>query len=148
MVGALLSPGCGGSGTSPDPVAPVRVAVQPAPLPISGPDVAGFSLWLENTTLSVVDLTFPTSCQVLPYFVDARTGQAVTPRGGGTACLTVISRLSLQPHMSVVQIVAVKSGDAPTSGYVVLPAGDYRIYAQLEDQVYRVKSEERAFSVR
>ena len=91
-------------------------------------------------------LTFPGSCRLLPYFAD-RSGRAVTPVGGGFACLTVITELTLNPGMSLVEPFTVKAGAVPEAGMVVLPPGDYTIRGRLEDTVYRVESAPVSFSV-
>jgi hypothetical protein len=110
--------------------------------------MAMFSARVENVGVTTTELTFPSSSQVLPYFLDLRTGQQVTPRGGGFACLTVITRVSLRPGEWLPQSFTVKSGDAPVPGSIVLPPGDYQIYARLEDSTYRVSSAPLAFSLR
>jgi hypothetical protein len=99
-------------------------------------------------TSGPVDLTFPSSCQLLPYFIDRRTRQPVTPVGGGFACATVIGHLTIQPTFTVSQVFMVKGGTAPEPNVIVLPPGDYAIYARLEDQTYRVKSPELTLTLR
>ena len=142
----ILLAGCGGP-TSPDPAAPVRVTVQPTQTFAGGPDRATFTLRAENTSSAVVDLTFPSSCQLLPYFVDRRTNQPVTPRGGGFACLTVITSRQLTSGESFGDVVSIKSGAAPEPGFVVLPPGQYAIYARLEDGTYRTQSDRLSFTL-
>jgi hypothetical protein len=146
LVAALLT-GCSGSATTPSAPAPVNVTVQTLPSP-GGPDTALFAMTVKNISGSAVDLMFPSSCQILPHFLDRRTGQEVTPRGGGTACLTVVTHLSLVVGESFTQPVTVAAGDAPIANRVVLPAGDYMIYARLEDSMYQLKSDQVQFSVR
>ena len=110
--------------------------------------MATFSARVENVSMTTTELTFPSSCQVLPYFLDVRTGQQVIPRGGGFACLTVITRVSLRPGEWLPQSITVRSGDAPVPGDIVLPPGDYQVYARLEDSTYRLSSAPLAFSLR
>jgi hypothetical protein len=148
LAAAVLAAAACGSMTSPTTAAPVRVTVQPTPTLAGSANTATFTLRVENITPSVVDLTFPSSCQVLPYFVDRRTGEAVTPRGGGFACSTVITRQSLKAGESFSQVVTVVGGDAPVANWIVLPPGDYGIYARLEDSTYQVKSDPVQFSVK
>jgi hypothetical protein len=126
----------------------LRVTVQPTPTLVGGPDTATFTLKVENTGATVVDLTFPSSCQVLPYFVDRATGQPVTPVGGGFVCLTVITSQRLRTGQSFSQVFTVKAGSVPLPQAIVLPPGDYAIYARLEDSTHRVQSDHLAFSVR
>jgi hypothetical protein len=148
-VGALvLSAACGGGATTPSPALPLRVTIQPTPTLAPSPDMATFSARVENVGTATTDLTFPSSCQVLPYFLDAKTGQKVTPRGGGFACLTVITRVSLRPGEWLPQSITVKSGDAPVPGSIVLPPGEYQVYARLEDSTYRLSSTPLTFSLR
>ena len=147
LLGAMLA-GCGGSPTSPSDNSPVRVSIMPLPTFPGNPNGAAFTAMVQNVTSSAVDLTFPSSCQLLPYFVDRRTGQAVTPVGGGFACLTVIGRLTLQPSMSMAQVFMVKGGSAPEPNLIVLPPGDYAIYARLEDQQYRSQSAQFVFTLK
>ena len=148
LVGALLAAGCSATVTSPSPTpaAPVRVSVVQNPTFAGG--MAVFTLRVENISQSVVDLTFPSSCQVLPYFTDRATGRAVTPLGGGFACLTVMTRQTLGPGESFFRTHSVKSGTAHESDVIVLPPGDYTIRARLEDTVYKLNSEPVVFTVR
>jgi Intracellular proteinase inhibitor len=146
-VAVFTATGCG-SMTAPSSAAPVRVTVQATPTFAGGPETATFTLRVENISSSVVDLTFPSSCQVLPYFVDRRTGQAITPRGGGFACATVITRQTLNAGESFSQVITVSAGDTPVAGRIVLPSGDYSIYARLEDSTYRIMSDQVPFSVK
>lgn len=148
IAGTVLSAGCSATVTSPSPAVPIRVTVAPTPTLVGGPDSATFTLRAENIGSSVVDLTFPSSCQILPYFVDRITGQPVTPRGGGFACLTVITRQSLRAGESFANVAIIKAGDVPASPYIVLPPGTYAMYARLEDDTYRVRSDDVVFSVR
>ena len=141
-----LAAGCGGP-TMPDRPAPVSVSVQPAQVFAGGPNRATFTLRVANTSSTAVDLTFPSSCQVLSYFIDMRTSRPVTPLGGGFACLTVITSRQLTSGESFADVVSIKSGAAPESGFVVLPPGTYAIYARLEDQTYRAQSDRLMFTL-
>src|SRR5688572_28255208 len=90
LAGALAVAGCSASLTGPGPGSgtPLRLTVSQNPTFAGG--MAVFSVSVENISGSVVNLTFPSSCQVLPYFSDP-AGRAVTPVGGGFACLTIIT---------------------------------------------------------
>jgi hypothetical protein len=143
----VAAAGCGAM-TSPSPNAPVRVTVQPTEALVGGSDTATFTLRVENITRSVVDLTFPSGCQVLPYFVDRGTGQAVTPRGGGFACAAVITHQTLEPGGSFTSVVTVAAGNEPVAGRIVLPPGTYGIYARLQDSTYQLTSDQVQFSVK
>lgn len=143
----VLAAGCSATVTSPSPQTPIRVTVQATPT-FAGIDGVMFTLRVENIGTTVVDLTFPSSCQVLPYFVDRATGQPVTPVGGGFVCLTVITNQTLRPGQSFSQAYTVRAGSVPLPQAIVLPPGDYNIYARLEDSTLRVASDPLAFSVR
>lgn len=145
LAGGLLG-GCGGSPTSPSD-APVRVTIMPLPTPFGNPGTASFAVTIENLTSSQANMTFPTSCQVLPHFLNRASGREVTPVGGGLACATVVSQLSLQPGLSVSQVFFVKGGTAPESNVIVVPPGDYFLYATLEDTAYKVKSPQLSLTV-
>jgi hypothetical protein len=142
---ALLAGGCSDPATSPTPTAPVRVTVQQNPTFAGG--MAVFSLKVENVGQSVVDLTFPSSCQVLPYFFERSSGREVTPAGGGFVCLTVITRRTLGAGEWFLQTYTVNPGTAPEAQYIVLPPGEYTIRARLEDTVYRLNSDPLVFTV-
>lgn len=146
LVAAMLTPACSATvtGPSPDPVGPLRVTVSQNPTFVGG--MAVFSIRVDNISNSVLNLTFPSSCQVLPYFSD-RAGRAVTPVGGGFACLTVITQQSLQPGAFFSQSFSVKPGTTPDAAFIVLPAGDYTIRGRLEDTVYKRESDPLAFAL-
>jgi len=140
----LAAFGCGGSPTSPSP-APLRLTVVQNPTFTA--DSLSFTLALENISQAAVDLTFPSSCDVLPYFAD-RNGRDVTPAAGGFACLTVITRRKLQPGETVLRAITVKGGTAPDGQLIVLPAGDYVVYARLLDSEFKLQSARVPFSLR
>ena len=141
---ALLAAGCGGSATAPTPARPLRVSVSQLPTLAGG--TAVFAIRVENISDSVVNLTFPSSCEVLPYFTD-RAGRAVTPVGGGFACLTVITQLSLSPSASFIRPFTVKPGSTPEAQFVVLPPGEYTIRGRLEDTSYKLESDPLPFTL-
>jgi hypothetical protein len=143
---ALLAGGCSSSATSPTPTpnGPLRVSISALPTFVGG--ASFFAIRLENISASPVNLTFPSSCRLLPYFTD-RAGRAVTPVGGGFACLTVITQLTLNPGVAVIEPYTVKGGTSPESQYVVLPPGEYTIRGRLEDTVYKLESDPLAFTL-
>ena len=146
LAGTLLLGGCSGTSASPSPApdAPVRVTVSQNPTFAAG--LAVFSVRLDNVSGSPVNLTFPSSCKVLPYFTD-RTGRPVTPAGGGFACLTVITQLTLSPGVAYFESFSVKPGTSPDGQFIVLPAGEYRIRGRLEDNTYKVESDPLGFTL-
>jgi hypothetical protein len=145
--GALLAGGCGGSVTSPTPARPLRFTVEQTPTFVGTENFATFTVRVENISQAVVDLTFPSSCRILPQF-ETRNGQPVTPLGGGFACATVITNHPLRAGEGFAQVITVKAGTAPEAQAIVLPPGDYRLVARLDDTVYRLNSEPLPFSVR
>jgi hypothetical protein len=138
----LLSAACSAA-TSPSSA--LRVSVTPAGL---FPVGVAFTMRVENTGSKGVDLTFASSCQLLPSFIDQRTSAEVTPVGGGVACLTVITHQSLRPGESFSETVMVQVGTAASPPSVVLPPGDYAISARLMDTDFKLKSEPVTFSLR
>jgi hypothetical protein len=141
--------GCGGSSPSaPSTPVPLRVTVQVNPTLVGDPSAANFSIRAENISQDVLDLTFPSGCQILPHFVERASRRPVTPVGGGFACVTMITRATLRPGESIARTVLVKSGTTPDPQYVVLPPGDYAVYARLEDQSYRLESAQLPFTIR
>ncbi len=150
LAGALLTGGCGGGsgGTAPTPQTPLRITVQALSFVVDGNLVATFLARLENIGTGAVDLTFPSSCQILPHFENPG-GQTVTPIGGGLACATVVTSQRLGPGQSISQPFSVRAaGSSADPSSLVLPAGDYRFVARLDDTVYRVSSDPLAFTVR
>ena len=132
------------TGPTPGPAGPLRVSVGQNPTFAGG--MAVFSIRVDNISTSVVNLTFPSSCQVLPYFSD-RAGRPVTPVGGGFACLTLITQQSLQPGAFFSRAFNVKPGTSADGPFVVLPPGEYTIRGRLEDTVYRLESDPVAFTL-
>jgi hypothetical protein len=146
LAAAALASGCSGSGTAPTPGGPLRFTLQQAPT-FAGIDGVLFTARLENVSQNVIDLTFPSSCQFRLQFAD-RSGQSVTPVGGGLACATVITHQTLGPAQSFAQAFTVRAGTAPASGAIVLPAGDYTVLARLDDTTHRLTSDPLPFVVR
>jgi|SRR5215510_13609405 len=150
LLAALIS-ACSGSTTSPSTPppapAPVTVGIEPLVAP-NGSDTKSFGMVVRNVSQSPVDLTFPSSCQLVAHIVDRASGREVTPLGGGQACAAVITHLSLPVSTSFVLVTIVKSGDAPAPTLIVVPPGDYMIYTSLEDDKYQLKSDRLSFTVR
>ena len=145
VAGVVLAGACSTKVTGPGPGgAPVKVTVSQNPTFVGG--MAVFSVQVENISDSVVNLTFPSSCQILPYFTD-RAGRVVTPVGGGFACLTVITQQTLRPGASFSRSFTIKPGTTPDMQAIVLPAGDYVIRGRLEDTVYKLESDPLMFTL-
>lgn len=146
LAAVALAAGCSANVTAPTPPGPLRFTLQQAPT-FAGIDGALFTARVENVSQNVIDLTFPSSCQFRLQFLD-RSGQPVTPVGGGVACATVITNQTLRPAQSFGQAFTVKAGTAPAPDATVLPAGDYTIVARLDDTTYRLTSDPLAFTLR
>jgi len=148
LVAVLLTAGCGSTATSPTPQGPLRLtAIQLPTFVVDGEPLTGFAVQVENIGQNAVDLTFPSSCSIVPAF-QTRTGQPVTPVGGGWACATVITNVTLRPGHSLSQLFTVTRGDAPQGQSIVLLSGDYTFVARLDDTVYRLTSDPLPFSLR
>ena len=143
-VAALAGAGCGSTPTSPSNGV-VRLTMSQNPT--FSPDSLVFSMRLDNISQGPVDLTFPSGCDMLPMFTDS-SGREVTPAGGGFACTAVVTRVTLQPGMSVIRPVTVKAGAAPEGSFVVLPAGSYRAAARLMDSTFKMQSDPVPFTLR
>src|SRR3954471_13398546 len=83
----LAAAACGSTPTSPSG-RPLRLTVTQNPTFTA--DSLVFTMRLDNISQTAVDLTFPSSCDVLPFFTDV-AGRPVSPVGGGSACLTVLT---------------------------------------------------------
>lgn len=143
---AALAAGCSGTVTAPTPGGPLRFTLQQAPT-FAGIDGVLLTARVENVSQNVIDLTFPSSCQFRLQF-SGRSGQPVTPVGGGVACATVITRQTLGPAQSFGQAFTVRAAAVPASDAIVLPAGDYTVAARLDDSTYQLTSDPLAVSVR
>jgi hypothetical protein len=144
LLAAFAAAGCGSAHTSPSP-APLRLTVVQNPT-VSG-DSLSFTILLENIGRTAVDLTFPSSCDMLPYFTDGG-GREITPAGGGWACLTVITSQHLEPGERLMHSFMVTAKTAPDGQMIVLPPGTYAVHARLLDFEYKLRSDAWPFSLR
>jgi hypothetical protein len=139
--------GCG-SPSAPSDQAPLRLTVEPLQTLTGSASTAEFALKLQNTGSMPIAITFPSSCQVMPYVVERGSGRIVAPEGGGWACLAVITNLTLGPGETHTDTAHVMAGTNQQSPFMVVPAGNYAIYARLEDSTFKLQSESVLFSVR
>ena len=102
---------------------------------------------LRNVSRESVTLSFPDSCQVVPYITTARVDDVVYPSGGAWGCLTVITQLVLSPGAEHVTEVLVRGGAQPMNPAVPLVRGEYRAYARLEHPSFPLRSVTIAFRV-
>jgi hypothetical protein len=101
---------------------------------------------LENRDSADLKLTFPSSCSILPYI--ARGDAVIYPSGGGWACLTVITTLTVPARGSVTRDVIVRAAATATPPIVPLGPGDYTAYAKLDSTDFHLTSPPVSFSVR
>jgi hypothetical protein len=148
LIGAVALAACGAAPSAPSPQGPLRLTVEPLQTLIGFPSTAAFALKLKNTGSTPVEIMFPSSCQVMPYVVERSTGRIVGPSGGGWVCATVITRLTLAAGETHTDTAHVMAGTDQRSPFIVVPAGDYAIYARLEDSTFKLQSESVPFSVR
>ena len=140
----LAAAACGSTATSPSD-GTLRVTVTQNPTFTA--DSLSFTMQVENISRNVVDLTFPSSCEVLPFFTD-RAGREIVPVGGGLVCATVITRRSLAAGEKLNRSVDVKAGTAADGVFAVFPPGDYNLSARLMDTRFKLQSAPMPFSVR
>ncbi len=145
---AVALAACGASPSAPSEQGPLRLTVEPLQTLAGSSSTAEFALKLRNTGTTPVSLTFPSSCQVMPYVVERSTGRIVGPSGGGWVCATVMTSLTVGAGETHTETAHVKTGTDTLSPFIVVPAGDYAIYARLEDTMFKLQSESLPFSVR
>lgn len=104
---------------------------------------------IRNTSTERAALTFPSSCQVLPY-IETASGARTYPAGGDWGCYAAITQLDLAAGEARTISVEVHGGapqPAVTTG-VPLQPGRYRAYARLgQDPGVRGQSNVVEFSV-
>jgi hypothetical protein len=128
----IAATACGG-----DPAGPASARGLTLEVAVSSPsiefgEVDTITATLTNTTSSRIDLTFPSSCQIIPY-VTNMLGTIVAPPGGSRPCLTVIGSRTLEPHeVQMTRFLWLGAADftGSTRGGR-LPGGVYRVYATL-----------------
>jgi hypothetical protein len=133
---ALAGAGCGAAPTSPSGE---RLRLTVTQNPTFTADSLSFTMRLQNISGTAVDLTFPSSCDVLPFFTDG-AGRPVSPAGGGYICATVVTRGHLVPGESLLRSIMVKAGTNAEAQMVVLPAGTYFLSARLMDSEFKLQS--------
>jgi hypothetical protein len=147
VAGAVLFAACGAAPSAPSPQGALRLTVEPLQTLSGSASTAEFALKLQNTSGEPIVVTFPSSCQVMPY-VERATGRIASPSGGAWVCLTVITSLALARGETHTEAAHVLAADGPRSPYITVPPGDYAIYAKLEDFTFKLQSASVPFSVR
>jgi hypothetical protein len=143
LTGSVLA--CGDTPSAPSPATAVRLLAQISPSTIARGESATISFRLENVSSNDVELTFPSSCQILPYISLRDT---VTYPSGGWGCATVITKLALPAGGSVTRDVPVRAADAAAYPVVALAPGEYVAYATIDAYSYPMTSPMIPFTVR
>jgi hypothetical protein len=143
LTGSVLA--CGDTPSAPSPATAVRLLAQISPSTIARGESATISFRLENVSSNDVELTFPSSCQILPYISLRDT---VTYPSGGWGCATVITKLALPAGGSVTRDVPVRAADAAAYPVVALAPGEYVAYAKIDAFSYPMTSPMISFTVR
>jgi hypothetical protein len=139
---------CGGTKTptSPSQQGPLTLTVTQAPAFDGGPGTVRFWVTLKNTGAETVTLSFPSSCQVMPYIAERSTARIVHPAGGAWGCTTVLTTLTLVPGEARIDPITVATVTAIPE-VVRLPPGDYVIYAKVDDAKYHLQSASYRFTL-
>jgi hypothetical protein len=136
-------PGCANSPSaplSPPHSTPVPVGlsatISQSVLPAGG--AATITFRLENHGATDLELTFPSSCQIMPYI--SLQDAVIYPSGGGWGCATVITNLTVPAGGAVTRDVLLRA--SPTAEYPSVPlgAGNFIAYAKLDSFQYHVTS--------
>jgi hypothetical protein len=75
----------------------------------------------------------------MPFVAERSTGRVVHPAGGSWGCATVLTTLTLVPGEARVDPITVSTMSALPE-VVKLPAGDYVIYAKMDEAKYHLQS--------
>ena len=134
-----LASACASSPTTPDQAGPVRLTAQIDRGQISSGQTAVATFRIDNTSSQSVSLSFGSGCQVLKFIARRPSDEIVYPSGGGWACIATPTQLTLLPRSSTVQQLKVVTGST-LPDHITLGAGEYAIYATLDDLVYKLKS--------
>lgn len=111
-------------------------------------ETATLTFTLTNPGGNRVTLAFPSACQVTLYIRNRTTGAMVYPRGGGWACATVLTDLTLEPGAADTRELRVGSEQSPAGAAVALEPGDYAAFARVDASNSSLRSEDVRFTVR
>ena len=148
LAAIVAQAGCGAAPSSPSPAGPLRLTVEPLQTLAGSPSTAEFALKLQNTGTAPALLSFPSSCQVMPYIVDRATSRVVAPEGGSWVCAAIVTNLTLGPGETHIETAHIAAARAGAGAFIDVPPGDYAIYARLEDATVKLQSAAVPFSVR
>jgi len=129
----FVAAACGGDIAGPAGADGLTLEVAVSSPSIEFGEVDTITATLANKTSSRIDLTFPSSCQIVPYVTNL-VGTIVAPPGGSRPCLTVIGSRTLEPHeVQTTRFLWLGAADftGSTRGGR-LPGGVYRVYVTLE----------------
>jgi hypothetical protein len=105
------------------------------------------TLSLQNQTSRDIELSFGSSCQVMPYIAVRGTGEIVYPTGGGWVCLTVMTGLTVPAGGSVTRVTELIAAETAPHPYAALPPGEYAAYARIDSTTHKLQSEPAYFRV-
>lgn len=130
----LATQGCE-LGTEPGTVDDLTFTASMSRTSIPVGESATLEMRVSNHSAREVVVSFPHSCQILPYIEDA-TGTVAYPGGGGWGCLTVVTEMRLAPGESRLRTLEIRGGTTAPPGYegARLPPGEYRAYAELGER--------------
>lgn len=117
---------------------------------VQGGETARITTSLRNTNQHRQALTFAHGCGIL-YFVEKENGEIVAPAGGVWTCAAGGSSLSIGPGETITQVfrwtvAPAGEGTAEAQGFV--PPGSYRVYATLDSDAVRLRTEPVGITVR
>jgi hypothetical protein len=105
VAGIVVASGACNGAIEPNPtdrVGAIRLSVSSSSAEVVRGSPVTFRVHLVNEGTEATTLHFGDSCQIIPTIRNA-SGEIVVPFGGGWACLTVITRLTLLPGEPVIR---------------------------------------------
>ena len=151
IASVLLAAACHGCANP--PVTPSTAHSTPVPVILSammtgsvipgGADATIFFA-IENHGTTDLELTFPSSCHILPYI---KQHDVMIYPAGGWGCATVITHLTVPAGGDATQEVRLRA--APTAAYpvVALGPGDYVAFATVDSSSHHLTSPVVRFTV-
>jgi hypothetical protein len=132
--------------TSPGQTGPVRLTAAIDRSEIAPGATATVTFRLENLTAREITLDFGSTCQIMPYVTRRNSSDIVYPSGGGWACATMMTQLTLPPNGSTVKEFTITRGAGDQAEPISLPPGEYSLFAKLEG--HKLESPRVALTVR
>lgn len=109
----------------------LEVALDQAILPVG--ESGTVTIRLYNTTAQPIQLSFASTCQILP-FVESDAGTVLHPSGGAWVCGAMLTNLDIPARESVTRSLRVQGippGGVGPYGGASLEPGRYRAYAEV-----------------